>query len=135
MFHSIILKIYYFSQNINCILFTGPPITTTSEEKAHVNASETATGPYIMKTPPLSTYSQQLWVIAKLSTANTDGKNFDHCTILMTHCIRFVFFLYEKIIIPDEVYDKSFQVSVLIDGITLERKIEHVPIPDGGQNR
>ncbi|XP_058800574.1 transmembrane protein 181 isoform X2 [Phymastichus coffea] len=85
----------------------GPPITLTTEEKAHVNASETATGPYIMQTPPLSTYSQQLWVIAKLSTANTD----------------------------DEIYDKSFQISVLIDGITVERKIDHVPIPEGGQNR
>lgn len=51
----------------------GPPITSTSEQKAHVNSSEMATGPFIMKTPLLSTYSQQLWVIAKLSTSNTDG--------------------------------------------------------------
>lgn len=28
-----------------------------------------------MKTPALSPYSQQLWVIAKLSTLNNDGNN------------------------------------------------------------
>lgn len=51
----------------------GPPITSTIEESAHVNNSEMATGPFIMKTPALSTYCQQLWVISKLSTSNTDG--------------------------------------------------------------
>lgn len=54
----------------------GPPITSTTEQKAHLNGSEMATGPFIMKTPTLSTYSQQLWVIAKFSTSNTDGKSF-----------------------------------------------------------
>ena len=53
----------------------GPPITSTTEQKAHLNGSEMATGPFIMKTPALSTYSQQLWVIAKFSTANSDGKS------------------------------------------------------------
>lgn len=53
--------------------FKGPPITSTSEHKEHLNGSEMATGPFIMKTPLLSTYSQQLWVIAKLSTSNNDG--------------------------------------------------------------
>jgi len=56
-------------------VFTGPPITSTSEQKAHLNGSEMATGPFVMKTPLLSTYSQQLWVIAKLSTSNNDGNN------------------------------------------------------------
>lgn len=58
--------------------FKGPPITSTSEQKAHLNGSEMATGPFIMKTPLLSTYSQQLWVIAKLSTSNNDGTTSDH---------------------------------------------------------
>lgn len=56
--------------------FKGPPITSTSEQKAHLNGSEMATGPFIMKTPLLSTYSQQLWVIVKLSTSNNDGNIF-----------------------------------------------------------
>ncbi|XP_014213991.1 transmembrane protein 181 [Copidosoma floridanum] len=85
----------------------GPPITSMTEQRAHVNASEKATGPFIMHTPPLSTYNQQLWVIAKLSTANND----------------------------DERYDKSFQVSVSIDGITVDKKIEHLLTPDGDHNR
>lgn len=53
----------------------GPPIMETTPQTAHVNSSEFATGPFIMKTPALSSYSQQLWVIAKLSTSNNDGKS------------------------------------------------------------
>lgn len=59
---------------LNLQFFLGPPITSTTEQKAHLNGSDMATGPYIMRTPALSTYSQQLWVIAKLSTSNTDSK-------------------------------------------------------------
>ncbi|XP_043270978.1 transmembrane protein 181 isoform X2 [Venturia canescens] len=85
----------------------GPPITSTSEQKAHVNGSEMATGPFIMKTPALSTYSQQLWVIAKFTTANND----------------------------DERYDKTFQVSVTIDGITPEDRLSPVLAAETGHNR
>lgn len=57
----------------------GPPITSTTEVVAKSliakdnNTNSIATGPFIMKTPSLKTYSQQLWVIAKLTTQNTDG--------------------------------------------------------------
>jgi len=69
-------------------VFTGPPITSTSEQKAHLNGSEMATGPFVMKTPLLSTYSQQLWVIAKLSTSNNDGNNFgDNDGIIPNNCM------------------------------------------------
>uniref|UniRef100_A0A6P7FJ98 Transmembrane protein 181-like n=1 Tax=Diabrotica virgifera virgifera TaxID=50390 RepID=A0A6P7FJ98_DIAVI len=62
----------------------GPPITLTTEvdgvsllpknNNTNPNINKNiATGPFIMKTPKLSTYSQQLWIIAKLSTENTDG--------------------------------------------------------------
>lgn len=54
----------------------GPPITSTTEQQAHVNNSEMSSGPFIMQTPALTTYCQQLWVIAKLSTSNTDGKHY-----------------------------------------------------------
>lgn len=65
------------------ILCIGPPITSTSEVDASNllpvdNSSKTtyslATGPFTMRTPAMSTYNQQLWVIAKLSTGNSDGK-------------------------------------------------------------
>ncbi|KAF7393944.1 hypothetical protein HZH68_010763 [Vespula germanica] len=85
----------------------GPPITTTSEQKAHVNGNETATGPFVMKTPALSPYSQQLWVIAKLSTLNND----------------------------DERYDKGFQVSVSIDGIDIDHKLNPILPLETGHNR
>lgn len=64
--------------------FLGPPITSTTEQNGkslllkdnHSNPSEIdiATGPFVMRTPAMSTYSQQLWVIAKLVTNNNDGK-------------------------------------------------------------
>lgn len=91
----------------------GPPITSMTEQRAHVNGSEIATGPFIMKTPLLTTYSQQLWVIAKLSTSNTDGMKFKKSS-------RFNHLTY---FISDERYDKSFQVSVSIEGITADHKL------------
>ncbi|KAG8227320.1 hypothetical protein J437_LFUL006761 [Ladona fulva] len=77
----------------------GPPITSTSEQKSSkllpkLNGTDISTGPFIMKTPSMSTYSQQLWVIAKVSTENKD----------------------------DEIYDKTFHVSVTIEGITADHK-------------
>ncbi|CAG9836454.1 unnamed protein product [Diabrotica balteata] len=83
----------------------GPPITLTTEvdgvsllpknNNTNPNINKNiATGPFIMKTPKLSTYSQQLWIIAKLSTENTDG----------------------------EIIDKKFKISVGISGLTEEHK-------------
>lgn len=61
------------------MIYPGPPITVTSEQKASVliskqNGSDLANGPFIMMTPTMSTYNQQLWVIAKVTTDNKDGK-------------------------------------------------------------
>lgn len=83
----------------------GPPITQTTGISASTILANTshardknikATGPFTMRSPLMTTYSQQLWIIAKLETDNTD----------------------------DEKYDKSFQISVAIDGLT----IDHNPI-------
>lgn len=61
----------------------GPPITWSVEINASTLIPNTtinkpgdflATGPFAMKTPLLTTYSQQLWVIAIVSIENTDGK-------------------------------------------------------------
>ncbi|KAJ8977166.1 hypothetical protein NQ317_003106 [Molorchus minor] len=84
----------------------GPPITLTTEvdgitllpksnrTNPTVNRKDIATGPFIMRTPKMSTYAQQLWVIAKLSTENTDG----------------------------EIIDKMFEISVGISGLTEDHK-------------
>lgn len=62
---------------------TGPPITSTTEMDAlslllNDNSSKKvdslATGPFTMRSPAMTTYNQQLWVIAKLTTGNNDGK-------------------------------------------------------------
>lgn len=64
------------------IIFVGPPITSTVEINALTLLPNTSTvnkkdflstGAFIMKTPLLTTYSQQLWVIARLKTDNSDG--------------------------------------------------------------
>lgn len=83
---------------------TGPPITSTSkiygkyllpkDNQSNPDITKIAKGPYIMRTPSFTTYSQQLWVIVKLTTENKD----------------------------DEIYDKSFQVSISIEGLTQEHK-------------
>lgn len=81
----------------------GPPITATTEINANTILANTskandkailATGPFVMRTPLLTTYSQQLWVISKMDTGNSD----------------------------DERFDKSFQISVSIEGLTDEHK-------------
>lgn len=89
----------------------GPPITEETEVTAKqilamTNSSRggvgivpsVASGPFLIKSQFLTTYNQQLWVIAKLWTSNTD----------------------------DELYDKSFKVNVAIDGVTKDHKTETV---------
>lgn len=56
-----------------------------------------ATGPFVMRTPLLTTYSQQLWLIGRMETDNHD----------------------------DEKFDKTFQVNVMIEGMTKD----HIPVP------
>lgn len=81
----------------------GPPITNTTQCTANELLTNTtkatdkdimATGPFVMRTPILTTYSQQLWVIGRVKTDNHD----------------------------DETYDKTFQINVSLDGITNEHK-------------
>ncbi|XP_057663045.1 transmembrane protein 181 [Diorhabda carinulata] len=79
----------------------GPPITMSTAvdgisllPKYNNTSKSIATGPFIMKTPKLSTYSQQLWIIAKLSIENMDG----------------------------EIIDKLFGVSVALSGLSEEHK-------------
>lgn len=96
----------------------GPPITIKTETSAkqimasvnnvtgsnstvggnNLRSTSIASGPFVVKTQFLSTYNQQLWVIAQLQTANSD----------------------------DEYYDKSFKVNVAIDGLTRDHHTETV---------
>lgn len=75
----------------------GPPITRTTEVSATALLSNTtaandrrimATGPFVLRSPLMTTYSQQLWLMARVETGNRD----------------------------DERFDKSFQVGVLGGG-------------------
>ena len=77
----LLLLLHHCFLNVLLLWFDvlGPPITSTSEQKASAliakqNGSELANGPFIMTTLTMSTYSQQLWVIAKVTTGNKDGE-------------------------------------------------------------
>lgn len=94
----------------------GPPITLTTEVSATSLLSNTsaandmqimATGPFIMRSPLMTTYSQQLWLIAKLETDNSD----------------------------DERFDKSFHVSVAIEGLTEDHKPVTILHRESAKNR
>ncbi|XP_035792031.1 transmembrane protein 181-like isoform X2 [Anopheles albimanus] len=61
-----------------------------------------ARGPFVIRTPLLTTYSQQLWIIAKLTTDNTD----------------------------DEMFDKKFHINVHIAALSADHK--PVPIRGAG---
>ena len=80
--------IIFFTKNY----ILGPEITVTvnksiSHVVPSVNGSDhnIPAGPFIIETPALSSYSQQLWVIARIKTENTDGEygypNFNHSTL------------------------------------------------------
>ncbi len=58
------------------LFISGPPITWTTQIQAKnlpINATELATGPFGLKSPLLTTYHQQLWIIAEIETQNRDG--------------------------------------------------------------
>lgn len=89
-----------------------------------------------MKTPLLSTYSQQLWVIGKLLTSNNDGivadtKGLRNSVSLKLFQRRIKYSLH----FADERYDKSFQVSISIDGIAIDRKLVPILSSETGHNR
>ncbi|XP_064473067.1 transmembrane protein 181-like [Ornithodoros turicata] len=81
----------------------GPPITTTVARSSsqllppneNISSLNMATGPFTLKTPTLSAYSQQLWIIAQVTIKNED---------------------------EDETFRKSFHLGVRIQGITLKRQ-------------
>ncbi|XP_077297204.1 transmembrane protein 181 [Arctopsyche grandis] len=88
----------------------GPPITLTSIQRGSLllgNQSTLPGGPYVMRSPALGTYNQQLWLITEITTDNKD----------------------------EEIFDKSFQVSVSIDGLTEEHKPVSIIHPDEVRNR
>lgn len=53
-----------------------------------------STGPFLMRTPFMSTYSQQLWLIGQMQTDNRDNEKFD----------------------------QTFQINVALEGVTKDHK-------------
>ncbi|XP_066968307.1 transmembrane protein 181 [Macrobrachium rosenbergii] len=90
----------------------GPPITVTAKQRATqlspaVNQSQLTSGPFIMKSPPLTTYAQQLWLISKIIIDIKDEQSFT----------------------------REFHLSVSIEGLTREHKTESVLSVDKPHNR
>ncbi|XP_052740702.1 transmembrane protein 181 isoform X2 [Bicyclus anynana] len=78
---------------------------TTSESAGAVliNTTDVYRGPIHLHSPALSTRAQQLWLLAEVITDNND----------------------------EEIFDKSFQVSIAIDGVVGGHITENI-IPDAG---
>ncbi|XP_052873157.1 transmembrane protein 181 isoform X1 [Anopheles cruzii] len=98
----------------------GPPITVMTQvngntllsnasddggpSRSNTDLSHLARGPFVIHTPLMTTYSQQLWIIAKLTTDNTD----------------------------DEMFDKRFHVNVQIAGLSTDHR--PMPVRGAGPN-
>ncbi|XP_050689752.1 transmembrane protein 181-like isoform X2 [Eriocheir sinensis] len=90
----------------------GPPITVTQQQSATqlgrpLNHSQLLTGPYQMKCPPLSTYAQQLWLIARVIVDIKD----------------------------DQSFSKEFHLSVSVEGLTRDQQQETVLPADKPHNK
>lgn len=75
------LYMRFIYKNYKHYFVAGPPITYTSHikgtallQRLNLSSDMISKGPYIMKSPHFSSYSQQVWVIAVVQTDNTDGK-------------------------------------------------------------
>lgn len=96
--HICIINIFIILRRLG---LAGPPITTTTTISATTliknttNANDKnlmSTGPFVMRTPLMTTYSQQLWLIGQMKTDNRDNEKFD----------------------------KTFQINVALEGVTTD---------------
>ncbi|XP_063850900.1 transmembrane protein 181-like isoform X1 [Scylla paramamosain] len=90
----------------------GPPITVTEQQSVSqlsrpLNQSQLLTGPFQMKCPPLSTYAQQLWLIARVLVDIKEEQSFR----------------------------KEFHLSVSVEGLTRNREQETVLHADQPHNK
>ncbi|CAN8018046.1 unnamed protein product [Ixodes persulcatus] len=102
----VVVFLVFFACLCLCLFvgLAGPPITSTVVRTAseltppgeNVTSVNMATGPFVLKTPPLTAYSQQLWVIAQISMKEED---------------------------EDETFRKSFHVRIKIQGITTKGQV------------
>ncbi|KAG0418573.1 hypothetical protein HPB47_004723 [Ixodes persulcatus] len=82
----VVVFLVFFACLCLCLFvgLAGPPITSTVVRTAseltppgeNVTSVNMATGPFVLKTPPLTAYSQQLWVIAQISMKEEDDPVF-----------------------------------------------------------
>ncbi|KAL1464780.1 hypothetical protein WDU94_004398 [Cyamophila willieti] len=70
--------------NSLCFQLSGPPITSTVSElgtdllhKQNISLDAITTGPFVLQSPPVTPYSQQMWLIMTLKTEDTDDESYD----------------------------------------------------------
>lgn len=76
-----------------------------------------ASGPFVLKSPPLTTYNQQLWLIAKVDILNKDGGTFILSISIKVYqakeiVIKIIF------IFLDDSFEKTFSISMDLYGIS-----------------
>ncbi|XP_022242398.1 transmembrane protein 181-like [Limulus polyphemus] len=120
----------FFACFLLCVFIglAGPPITSTVTTKAteltpKPNQSIMATGPFVLKSPTMSTYSQQLWVIAQIVTENDDNETF-YKPFRLGVTLHGVSNQNKPMVVLDESHShdrvrKLYCASKLCDGLTL----------------
>ncbi|XP_013142017.1 PREDICTED: uncharacterized protein LOC106106038 isoform X1 [Papilio polytes] len=82
-------------------------LTSVAGSSVLANASEVFRGPYPLRSPALGTRAQQLWLFAEILTNNND----------------------------EEIFDKSFQISISIDGVLSDHSATTLLPESEGTNR
>ncbi len=89
-----------------------------------------ATGPYYLTTPLLTSYHQQLWLIAQIVTENKDGN------LIYQHPLLNYWLFQRTYVLTDESFEKKFHVTVVMEGIDEdENHADKLVISDHTHNR
>jgi hypothetical protein len=86
-----------------------------SQLSVRPNASDMASGPFYLNSPLLTSYNQQLWLLAQIVTENKDGRS------LLKDCHWYTFKGQQwttLAILSDESFEKKFHVTVFMEGIS-----------------
>lgn len=118
--------IFYFPSEfhlwVDFIKFSRPEITLTREIDASTlsNSSQEeflANGPFVIQTRLLGSYSRQFWLFAKYQIENTES---ELCNLAIWYLhVKFQWTIksYLYVYTPDEIFDTTFQVNVIIKGL------------------
>ncbi|ODM90187.1 Transmembrane protein [Orchesella cincta] len=97
----------------------GPPITWSTEIHASYldNVTDMSTGPFVLKSPQLTTYNQQLWLISKLEIESRDDECHFICRLNLSKIVSCSIFL-TLFLMRRRLFEKTFGISLDLYGIS-----------------